>query len=177
MTMRHDATIDLADAEAATVRWASMVWRLVQCRLRSRADAEDAFQNTFLALCRNQPAFESLEHQKAWLLRCAINCCNRINRARAGRGTVSMDACGEEALAAAAAVAPKGRGLDDDLAAALVRLTDKQRTAVHLFYFEGYSTDEIAAITQEKPATVRSHLRRAHQALRIELDRGKAVQP
>lgn len=88
-----------------------------------------------------------------------------------------MDACGEEALAAAAAVAPKGRGLDDDLAAALVRLTDKQRTAVHLFYFEGYSTDEIAAITQEKPATVRSHLRRARQALRIELDRGKAVQP
>ena len=83
--MSRDAAIDLADAEAATVRWVSMVWRLVQCRLRSRADAEDAFQNTFLALCRNQPAFESLEHQKAWLLRCAINCCNQINRARAGR--------------------------------------------------------------------------------------------
>ena len=167
--------MDLTDVEAAIDRWASTVWRLVRCRLRSRADAEDAFQNTFLALCRSEPAFESLEHQKAWLLRCAINCCNQLHRAQAGRGTVSLDACGEEALTAAALAAPEDRRLDDDLAAALARLTDKQRTAVHLFYFEGYSTDEIAVITQEKAATVRSHLHRARQGLRLELDRRKAV--
>lgn len=173
MELTCDATIDLADAEAAAVRWASTVWRLVRCRLHSRADAEDAFQNTFLALCKSQPAFESLEHQKAWLLRCAINCCNQIGRAHATRGVVPLDACGEAALAVAA---PADQGPDEDLAAALARLSDKQRTAVHLFYFEGYSTDEIASITHERPATVRSHLRRARQALRLQLERGEAVQ-
>ena len=52
----------------------------------------------------------------------------------------------------------------------LARLSDAQRTAVHLFYFEGYRTGEIAAITGERPSTVRSHLRRARQALRLELE-------
>ena len=57
----------------------------------------------------------------------------------------------------------------DRLDAALARLSGKQRAAVHLHYFEGYSTDEVAKITGERPATVRSHLHRARKALRIEL--------
>ena len=57
----------------------------------------------------------------------------------------------------------------DDLAAALARLTPQQRTAVHLFYFEGYATDEIAQITGERSGTVRSHLHRARKALKINL--------
>ena len=56
-----------------------------------------------------------------------------------------------------------------DLAAALARLTPQQRTAVHLFYFEGYATDEIAQITGERSGTIRSHLHRARKALKINL--------
>ena len=41
--------------------------------------------------------------------------------------------------------------------------------AVHLFYFEGYATDEIAQITGERSGTVRSHLHRARKALKINL--------
>ncbi|MFR1638916.1 MAG: sigma factor-like helix-turn-helix DNA-binding protein [Eggerthellaceae bacterium] len=48
----------------------------------------------------------------------------------------------------------------------LARLTPQQRTAVHLFYFEGYATDEIAQITGERSGTVRSHLHRARKAPR-----------
>ena len=48
-------------------------------------------------------------------------------------------------------------------------LSDRQRTAVHLHYYEGYATDEIARITGERPATVRSHLHRARKALKIDL--------
>ena len=49
-------------------------------------------------------------------------------------------------------------------------LSPKQRAAVHLFYYEGYSTAEIAEITGDAPATVRSHLHRARKALHIELE-------
>ena len=59
----------------------------------------------------------------------------------------------------------------------LATLSEAQRTAVHLFYFEGYSTDEIARITGERPATVRSHLHRARQALRLELERQNGDAP
>ena len=40
---------------------------------------------------------------------------------------------------------------------------------MHLFYFEGYATDEIAQITGERSGTVRSHLHRARKALKINL--------
>ena len=45
----------------------------------------------------------------------------------------------------------------------------RKRTAVHLHYYEGYATEEIARITGERPATVRSHLHRARKALKIDL--------
>ena len=53
---------------------------------------------------------------------------------------------------------------------ALAALSPKQRAVVHLFYYEGYSTTEIAGIIGDAPATVRSHLHRARKALRIELE-------
>lgn len=161
--MRTEHAAGLSSPDAAIQRWGDTIWRLTCCRLRDRADAEDAFQNTFLALCRAHPQFESEEHQKAWLLRTACNCCAQIKRKRKEQpeGTI------EEALAA------EPRDKEDahqELRDALEHLTDKQRTVVHLFYFEGYATDEIARITGERPATVRSHLYRARQALRIELE-------
>ena len=52
---------------------------------------------------------------------------------------------------------------------AVMALPPKERAAVHLFYYEGYSTDEIAAILGQRPGTVRSHLSRARQALREQL--------
>ena len=45
-------------------------------------------------------------------------------------------------------------------------LPANQRAAVHLYYYEGYSTGEIAAILGQRPGTVRSHLSRARDALR-----------
>lgn len=154
---------DLDSAEEAVRRWADTVWRLTKARLRNEADASDAFQDTFLALCRAKPSFESLEHQKAWLLRTACNCCNQIVRKRATHPAQSLEGID---------VPAKHSNLTGklELEETLGCLTDAQRTAVHLFYFEGYQTGEIAAITGERPSTVRSHLRRARQALRLELE-------
>ena len=63
---------------------------------------------------------------------------------------------------------------DEELALhdAVESLPLAQRTAIHLFYFEGYRTDEIASITGESPSTVRSHLHRARKALRIHFEDG-----
>ena len=51
----------------------------------------------------------------------------------------------------------------------VLALPPKQRAAVHLHYYEGYTTDEIAAILGQRPGTVRSHLSRARQALKEQL--------
>lgn len=165
MDLLRKDRIDLGDAEAALERWGDAVYRLAACRLRNRADAQDAFQNVFLALVRTRPAFASLTHQKAWLLRTCCNCCNDIARKRKRYATEALDDLD---------VADPATEHDADLtlARALETLTERQRTAIHLRYFEGYSAEEIARITGEKPATVRSHLFRARNALKIELTLG-----
>ena len=49
---------------------------------------------------------------------------------------------------------------------AVAHLPEKLRTAVHLYYAEGYSTEEIAALLGVPAATVRTRLRRARMKLK-----------
>ena len=154
--------------EAAIDRWGDAVLRLARSRMGNAADAEDVFQTVFLRLLQSAPRFADDEHAKAWLLRVTVNCCNDAHRAPWRRRRAVFD---EDA--AKSVPAPEPPDADDErldqLQEALGRLTGRQRAAVHLHYFEGYSTDEVARITGERPATVRSHLHRARKALRIEL--------
>lgn len=52
-------------------------------------------------------------------------------------------------------------------------LPTKYRMAVHLFYYEGYSVQEIAELTGEKVTTVTTRLNRAREKLRDLLDDGE----
>ena len=49
---------------------------------------------------------------------------------------------------------------------ALGKLPATTRLIVHLFYYEGYPTEEIACLVRCLPATVRSRLRRARTQLK-----------
>ena len=157
--------------EDAVGRWGDTVLRLAASRTGNRADAEDVFQTVFLRLHQGGKRFRDDEHLKAWLLHVTVNCCNDLHRSPWHRKRATL---GDEDVARLAdrpdPNAPEGAAdRDDELEAALARLTDRQRTAVHLHYYEGYATEEIARITGERPATVRSHLHRARKALKIDL--------
>ena len=157
--------------EEAVGRWGDTVLRLAASRTGNRADAEDVFQTVFLRLHQGGKRFRDDEHLKAWLLHVTVNCCNDLHRSPWHRKRATL---GDEDVARLAdhpdPNATEGAAdRDDELEAALARLTDRQRTAVHLHYYEGYATEEIARITGERPATVRSHLHRARKALKIDL--------
>ncbi len=125
-------------------------------RLRSRADAEDCFQNVFLKLLRKSPNFCDESHLKAWLIRVAINECK--NYLRDNRRTVSLDALSREPVV-----------FDEegsDLSWALMKLPDKYREALYLFYAERYTVAEISAILGKNQNTVKTLLRRGREKLR-----------
>ena len=134
-----------------------MIYRLALVRTRNRADAEDVLQDVFFRCLRRQPVFRDEEHQKAWLITAAINSSKSL-LSRADR----RHGAGAEAL--------EFLSTEDDTDAtvynAVMQLPDKYRTAVHLFYYEGYSVEEIGRMTETKPSTVKSHLHRAREALR-----------
>ena len=134
------------------------VYRLALCRTQSVPDAEDVYQDVFLRLLGQTGAPEwETERLKAWLLRTALNRCADLHRLRLRRPVVPL----EEATDAAA--------LDQgaaELWEAVARLPEKLRMPVHLYYAEGYSTDEIAGLLDVPAATVRTRLHRARMKLR-----------
>ena len=54
--------------------YGDMVYRLAYAQTRNRHDADDIFQEVFLQTVRKRPVFDSVEHEKAWLLRVTLNC-------------------------------------------------------------------------------------------------------
>lgn len=137
------------------------VYRLALCRLQNAADAEDVYQDVFLRLLEQRSGPWDRERLKAWLIRTALNRCADLGRLRRRRGTLPLEEV------------PDLSGPVDETAAelwdAVARLPEKLRTAVHLFYGEGYESGEIGALLGVPAATVRSRLRRARAELRTVL--------
>ncbi len=141
--------------------YGDMVYRLAYAQTRSRHDADDIFQEVFLQTVRKRPVFDSVEHEKAWLLRVTLNCLKSHWRMAWRRHDTPFDD-------RIPFPEPEGSALDE----ALRRLTPKYRAAVHLFYYEGYTAEEIARMSGEKPSAICTRLTRARTQLR-ELMKGE----
>lgn len=150
-----DPTQDRDSPEAVIRRYSDMVYRLAFARTGNRSDAEDLYQEVFLRYLTKAPAFASEEHRKAWLLRVAVNCANRFHTAPWRKRTEPLS----EALSVPA---PEGEDLWEELR----RLPEKDRTVLHLYYYEDMTTEEIAQMLDRNPATVRSQLLRARAKLK-----------
>lgn len=140
--------------------YGDMVYRVAFSYTKNKMDAEDVAQDVFLKLLSAHPTFENAAHEKAWLLRVTINFSkNRLKsfwhtKTGALSDTLPYQDCPDE---------------DSGVLQAVLSLPAMQRLAVYLFYYEGYSTAEIAPLIQKKEATVRSLLHRARAALKDQL--------
>ncbi len=146
----------------AMKRYGDTVYRLALCRLGSHTDAEDAYQEVFLRLLKDDTDFKDGEHLKAWLLKVASSRCTDMRRTAWFRHTAPLEA--------AANAKDETNQSSDELWQLVAALPENLRTAVYLHYVEGYSADEIAAITKCRPATVRTRLYRARKKLKLYLE-------
>lgn len=146
-----------------------MVYRIAFSRLGSSHEAEDITQEVFLKYFRADIQYNDEEHRKAWLIRCAINCTKTLvtsawYRHRASdEGLENMEENGEIP------------GSDGDIEkieqknavmSAVMKLPEKYRTVIHLFYFEDMSVAQISKATGIREATVKSQLSRARDMLK-----------
>ena len=115
-------------------------------------EAEDAVQDAFVRYLEKAP--QNLEHPGAWLTRVLVNGCKsrlRLAWRRVGPLPETLPAPGPEERAE----------LEE-----LFSLPPEDRAVIHLHYYEGYSTGEIAQMLGCQPGTVRSQLSRAREKLR-----------
>ena len=138
-------------------RHVDMVYRICFSYMKNRTDTEDLVQETFLKLMTCRKQFESESHEKAWLIITASNACKDALR-HWSRKTKSM----EETDLPAESAGEEDTGVLE----AVLTLPDKYKTPVYLYYYEEYTTAEIARILHCPQSTVRNWLSRARKLLK-----------
>lgn len=131
------------------------IYRVAFGYLHNAAEAEDAVQEAFVKLFNTNKHFTSDEHCKAWLIRVVINHSKNLLRSFRYTHTEELD----EAI-------PVENLAECELADALSALPPKYRAVIHLHYFEGYSSGEIAKILGISATAVTTRLARAREKLK-----------
>ena len=141
--------------EELVLKYENTLFRAALAILGDPHEAQDAVQDAYVKYLEKQPQFRDGEHAKAWLLKVTANGCKSRLRARKRHPA-------EELLDTYPAPDQDSR----EVVEAILSLPANQRAAIHLHYYEGYSTGETAQILGQRPGTVRSHLSRAREGLR-----------
>lgn len=147
--------IDRPEAERLVNAYGDMLLRLCFTYLRSIQDAEDIAQTVFLKYLTTEQDFTP-EHEKAWLIRTAVNACK--DELRAFRRRMAPL---ESAQNQAVPEVPSSPVLD-----AVMALPEKYRAVIYLHYYEGYAIGEIAELLGRSRSAVASQLSRGRQKLR-----------
>jgi len=127
-------------------------------------DADDTVQEVLLKLYAADRGFESEEHVRNWLIRVTINECKNVLRSPWKSRTDAW----EEVCASSAFETPE----EGELLQAVLRLPEKYRMPLYLFYYEELSVREIAALLKLKESAVTTRLSRARERLKEKLTEG-----
>jgi len=147
--------------EQAFQKYCDSVFSAAFSICRNRADADDVVQSTFLKYHTRPTDYRDENHLKAWLLRVAINHARDMTRAFWRRNRVGW----EDYMAGLAFEQPE----DNRLFEAVMRLPEKYRVVIHLFYYEDYPISQIASILHRSEGTVKSQLSRGRSLLKTML--------
>jgi len=143
--------------EEIYARNVNMIYQVSFSYMRNKADTEDVVEDVFVNLLKTKIVFESFEHEKAWLLRTAINLCkNALKHWR--RRNADID--DYENIQGENPFAPS------ETLRAVMELPDKYKEVIYLHYYEGYTTAEIAQILKRNHSTIRNHLQEAKKILK-----------
>lgn len=137
------------------------VFRTAFAYTKNKSDAEDVLQEVFLKLYTSERCFKDREEEKAWLLRVTINMCKNLLKSYWFSRRCEETVIKEEY--------PMDNE-ESELLEKLMSLPDKYRIVLHLYYYEEYSVNEIAQLTDTKPSTVQTRLQRGREKLRKKLD-------
>lgn len=149
-------------AERFVREYADPILRVCAAYSLGRSDAQDICQDIFLTLLEGGRSFESPNHERAFILRCAINACKDILKSSRFRRTGPLEDA--ERLPAPEA------GEEHPVWQAVEALPAKDRILVYLFYCEGYSLEEAAKLCGCSYAAARTRLSRTRKRLREELE-------
>jgi len=156
-TLARGAEVSAQTFEAIYERQFAMVYRVCFSYMKNTADTEDVVSAVFTKLLNHGAAFKNAEHEKAWLLRIAINQCKDYLK-RWWRNAADIDEY--EGIESADSFQ------QSELLKIILELPPRYKDVIYLYYYEGYSTAEMAQILKKPHSTIRNHMREARNLLK-----------
>lgn len=157
-------------------RYRQSVMRTAYLIVGNRQDSENVLQDSFIKVWHSLSGLREPEGFRSWLWRIVVRTAWENCRRREREQPVADVAEAADAANAANAVGEDfsveqtlRREETSEIWAAVNRLNLKQRTVVILYYYNGMSIREIAAVTGSLSGTVKSRLFAARERLRREL--------
>lgn len=139
-------------------KYADMVFRIAYHNLGNPADAEDILQEVSVALVTCNAPLEDEEHQRFWLCRVTINKCRNFRKLSLFHSTEELT---EDIIAT--------EKTDSGVFEELQKLPQSYRNVLYLYYYEGFSIEEIGTILRKSSNTIGSQLRRGREKLKKNL--------
>ena len=138
--------------------YSDMIFRIAYQYLFNKYDAEDIVQEVFVKLLTKRVIFKDEEHIKSWLIRVTINQCLDYKKSLTKKNTVpieNMEIPFEQK--------------EGEILKELQLLKEDERNVLYLYYYEGYTSVEIAGILKKPQSTIRNYLHEARAILKERL--------
>ena len=139
----------------AVNKYSDTVFRIAFQYTRNRPDAEDIVQEVYLQLLKTPPLTDDGIRRKAWLIRVAINKSKDRLRTDKRRLAITRNFMPSECPSR-----------HDEVFEALDRLPERDRNALYLHYYEGYTAREIAEILGGNERALTKCIGRAREKLK-----------
>ena len=153
------------ELERLVAQYQGAVLRTCYLYLCDRSQAEDAVQETFLKVYRNLDSFRGESSEKTWILKIAMRTCYDMNHS--GWSRFFNRRITPEMLPEASVPFTER---DDALTQAVMRLPEKLRRVIILYYYQGLSVREIAETLGITQPSVSSRMKRGREKLKAALE-------
>ena len=150
-------SLDLQNSEFEDIynRNVETVYRVCFMYMKNKTDAEDMVQNTFIKYLKYNPVFKNLDHEKAWFIVTSTNNCKNHFKTWWHKNTYldnEFEVSSNEP--------------NDETLTFVLNLPNKYKQVIYMYYYEGYSSVEIAKLLNVKETTIRTQLLKGRQILK-----------
>lgn len=146
-------------------RYRDLLYRIGYTYLKNEHDVADLLQKVFVKRLYHAPSFQSEKHEKRWMIRVTVNLAKNQRKSFWAKNVTKM----AEMLESPECNNWQMSERQKDLLAAVVSLPEKQRIALYLHYFEGYTCKEIADILHYTESAIKMRLKKGRMMLRDDL--------
>lgn len=162
------------DTEAFTkivLEFENDLYKIAKTRIKNEADIEDAIQETMIETYKSIKKLKEPQKLKKWLIKILINKCNRIYKKKYKKDVSINDYFNVQSIDS------NFNNIENDMNffSLLDKLTYEERIIIILYYKERYRIKEIKEILNMNENTIRTHLFRAREKIKINYKGGQKI--